>query len=168
MSSQLFSQIPQQVWSRAGVDHRSSRGIKDGRKKLRFDENIEELELSPDVTSWISETESDASSDGTIECEVRDSIHDEAPTSSLPDSSKLIGSSDSITQTDKIVLVSKETQTEESMLNRPSCGYENCQKVHAMRTMMEFKTPLNTKAPLKVGLGLNGRKRKVFYPDDED
>lgn len=84
---------------------------------------------------------------------------------------------DAIIQTDiietKPLMLSRSTQTIESWL-RMDAAYEEYRDKLKSDSLASNFNPMyslnNSKpnAPLKIGLSLKGRKRKVFYPDEEE
>ena len=148
----LFSQIPANVLHRANVGRPVDR-----RKKIRF---YEEINTTDDET--------DIDTEGCI---------NEPPTSS--DSSSGIKKqallaekdfSDAIIQVDiKARTVDQQTQTEESLITRPLSDNDqqrlNSNTYYATYSIPRARTKTGREPPLKIGLTLRGKKRKVYYPD---
>lgn len=144
--------------------------IKKPIKKLKFSDEIETKEFKPDIPC-----EKDGDGDETdLDVENLDEVatsSDITEDAELP-TRKINGKShsDAILQTDiKVKMVSQETQTDESMLTRPLNDNEQ-QRVNSQAYFALYRIPkpraggVGGGPPLKIGLTLRGKKRKVFYP----
>lgn len=164
MASHLFSQIPAQVLNKVNIYKFSDENDVAPKKKVKFAEkehikhaSIHE-ESSTDVDDEIN-------------------VDDDEPTSSVkatPEKEVVIKKqySDAKVGTDKPSCRSIETQTDESLITRPLSMTED--DMHRMN-MHSFSpiTPIprsraGRQPPLRIGLTLRGKKRKVFYPNEDE
>lgn len=182
MASSLFSQIPSHVLRRANVEGRTLRGREPKKPQLITAKNSSKRKRIEDENSDSSDTD-------TVEIDVQDVSTNEPESvgEALPDSvTESVNESysveikstettdqgnnqecqDAIVQTDfKVQTVSQSTQTDETMMNMQFGDNDQQRFNQAFFTMYAIpKTRSASGPPLKIGLTLRGKKRRVFYP----
>lgn len=190
MALPLFSQIPTQVLTRIGKEN-----FKKEQNLAKFyeDEIIEEsdseidVEKNKDVVLIEPPEPADKNQDkGTKKVNKSDEKNqpnkkrvkysDECPTSSSNQFVIEKTFSDASVQTDDLMLLRREAivQTNETLLNRPISDYERHREQNGSHFADAYKPMYSIPKrqgkdvpPLKIGLTLRGRKRKVFYPGEE-
>lgn len=167
MAPPLFSQIPVQILNKVkGNDH----SLGDSKKRrVTFHENSTDDDTDQDIDVDASDTiESSLNSDNQPES------HRHKPPPSLSQNV-----SDAIIQVDLgPKCTERGTQTDESMLTRPLINDEYDKHRHLTQTHYPdifkpmYSIPKRKNGslpPLKLGLIMpKGKKRKVFYPHEED
>lgn len=82
-----------------------------------------------------------------------------------PQAIPIIGASDAVIQTDPPSLVDRSTQTDISLFDYDKyCAALEERSLTSVFKPMQLNSP-GGGPPLKIGLSLRGKKRKVFYPD---
>lgn len=190
MALPLFSQIPTQVLSKLGKEN-----FKKEQNLAKFyeEEVIEESDSEVDVENEKKKVEEqvvkaseildnkpkriakDNPSVQTNSKRVR--YTDECPTSSSNQFVVEKTFSDASVQTDDPSLFRREAivQTNETLLNRPLSDYERHKEHNNSRFSDAYKPMYSLPKrqgkevpPLRIGLTLRGRKRKVYYPNEEE
>lgn len=169
MMAHLFSQIPQSVLNKAGCGPAKSRQFQSDeqprKKRVKFYAD-NEIRLAPVVEKVISSGEDD---DDTLSLP-EETIPNEPTSSHTEPLNESTEHFDAITQTETKSVQERGTQTEESLVTRPL----NDNDIH--RLNMQTYSPItaiprydkNGAPPLRIGLTLRGKKRKVYYPGDND
>lgn len=165
----LFSQIPVQVLNKArrgGVPVREP--VEEApKKKVKF---YQDKEVRSSEVESLSTTDEDTTSSDILVDDVNSSTNDASS-----DRVELLMSKEclnAVTQTEKTKMREFGTQTEESLITRPLCSTDN----DIQRLNMQSFSPITPmprrkggfEPPLRIGLTLRGKKRKVFYPDDDE
>lgn len=163
MDSVIFSQIPSSVLKK----HRPA-STRERKKKIKFwDDNHgkEVLSSRDEVVSDISSQNKE--SQNTV-------VEGAEPIEEVLEVSK-IETSSVATQTDPPPLVTVDTQTEPSFKSPLKDSHEQYKNELEVNTLSSYQPlyslPLacGKQPPLKIGMTLpKGKKRKVFYPDDEN
>lgn len=148
----LFSQVPTIVLNK----HRPKNNKLRQQKKVSITEpSLEEKKFG----SFKEEDDYDFKKDQ--DCDFKeDRDFDEEP-QAIP----IIGTSDAVIQTDPPRLVDRSTQTDISLFDYDKyCSVLEERSLTSVFKPMQLNSP-GGDPPLKIGLSLRGKKRKVFYPD---
>jgi hypothetical protein len=160
MANHLFSQIPPQVLNKVNICKLSDGSKVTPRKKVKFEiTHSRHDDSSTDLENDIVDIEDDSN----------ESTSSLVPPPQKSESRKQY--SDAVIQTSAVERRSIATQTDESLITRPLNMSENDMHRQNMQSFAPitpiYKNRSGREPPLRIGLTLRGKKRKVFYPDDD-
>lgn len=181
--SNLFSQIPLQVLNKVhgGITDKGLKKKETPKRRVKFYD--EDDEIKPQVCEESDSTdvseifivddntnEAISSPQKTISRSIEPATSPNEPTSSRIETPVVKESLNAIVQTDAKSTRNIGTQTEEEWLlimrsmNDPDIHRNNMQSYAPIMPIPKRKA--GSEPPLRIGLTLRGKKRRVFYPDE--
>ena len=165
MANHLFSQIPAQVLNKVNI-YKFRDSDDDGPKKKQVKFSIDKNSTRPKLIN------DDSSTDVESDVNIEDSSDEptSSPQQAIREQEPPKQYSDAKVQTE-IKYKSVMTQTDESLTTRPLSDDDvhrgNMQTFSTIRPLPRNR-PNSRLPPLRIGLSSRGKKRKVFYPNEEN